>query len=349
MITRIAAALVALCIFVGSACAQGRTTPDVGDLTTPCGANVVVIGSGAGLVSGCSLGSLAFAAGKAVTFSNTITFTATDGSALNIGGGGTLGSNAFTSTAFAPLASPALTGVPTAPTAAVDTNTTQIATTGMVLGQAGAATPLVNGAAAVGTSTRYSRQDHVHPIPNLSGDVSSVAGVTTYNNVVPAAKGGAGTVSGALKANGSGTVSQAACADLSNAGAACPMTLASKSDQQTGTSSTAAVTPSQAQSHDSAAKVWAYCTNSSGTYTLQASYNISGGTCGKTGTGALTLTFATPFASTNYACTATINAIAAFLPLAVPASASTVNITIVSSAAGSANDGSFSVVCYGRQ
>lgn len=37
--------------------------------------------------------------------------------------------------AKAPLASPALSGTPTAPTAAVDTNTTQIATTGYVVGQ----------------------------------------------------------------------------------------------------------------------------------------------------------------------------------------------------------------------
>lgn len=36
---------------------------------------------------------------------------------------------------YAPLASPALTGTPTAPTAAVDTNTTQLATTAYVVGQ----------------------------------------------------------------------------------------------------------------------------------------------------------------------------------------------------------------------
>jgi len=44
-----------------------------------------------------------------------------------------LGSNAYTSTAYAPLASPALTGTPTAPTAAAGTNTTQIATTAYVI------------------------------------------------------------------------------------------------------------------------------------------------------------------------------------------------------------------------
>lgn len=61
-------------------------------------------------------------------------------------------------------ASPALTGTPTAPTAAVDTNTTQIATTAMVLAQAGSATPVGDAiTAVVGTSTRFARADHVHP------------------------------------------------------------------------------------------------------------------------------------------------------------------------------------------
>jgi hypothetical protein len=65
--------------------------------------------------------------------------------------------------AKAALASPTLTGTPAAPTASVDTDTTQIATTAFVLAQAGTATPIVEGVAAVGTSTRFARQDHVHP------------------------------------------------------------------------------------------------------------------------------------------------------------------------------------------
>jgi hypothetical protein len=64
---------------------------------------------------------------------------------------------------YAKLASPALTGTPTTTTAAVDTNTTQIASTAFVLAQAGSATPIVDGTATVGTSTRFARQDHVHP------------------------------------------------------------------------------------------------------------------------------------------------------------------------------------------
>lgn len=74
-------------------------------------------------------------------------------SVIAIGGPGT----------FAPLASPALTGTPVAPTAAADTNTTQVATTAFVVGQAGSTFPVMNGTATVGTSLRYARQDHVHP------------------------------------------------------------------------------------------------------------------------------------------------------------------------------------------
>ena len=63
----------------------------------------------------------------------------------------------------APLASPNLTGEPTAPTASVDQNDTAIATTAFVVGQAASAAPLADGTAAAGTSLRYARADHVHP------------------------------------------------------------------------------------------------------------------------------------------------------------------------------------------
>lgn len=81
-------------------------------------------------------------------------------------------------TSRAPLASPGFTGVPTAPTAAVDTNTTQLATTAFVLAQAASVTPLINGTGAVGTSTRFARADHVHPnqrIDQLLAPTTSVA------------------------------------------------------------------------------------------------------------------------------------------------------------------------------
>lgn len=83
----------------------------------------------------------------------------------------------------APLASPSLTGTPLSTTAAIDTSTTQIATTAFVTNQAAAATSPMDGVAAVGTSKRYARQDHVHPTdttlapkasPALTGTATAV-------------------------------------------------------------------------------------------------------------------------------------------------------------------------------
>ena len=69
------------------------------------------------------------------------------------------------------IESPSFTGTPVAPTAASETNSTQIATTAFVK-------TIVSAANAT--------------TANLSGDVSSVGNVTTYNNIVPIAKGGTG-------------------------------------------------------------------------------------------------------------------------------------------------------------
>lgn len=76
---------------------------------------------------------------------------------------------------YATLASPALTGTPTAPTASVGTSTTQIATTAFVIGQASAATPPMDGVAAIGTSTRWARSDHVHPSDTTRAPLASPA------------------------------------------------------------------------------------------------------------------------------------------------------------------------------
>jgi len=104
----------------------------------------------------------------------------------------TLGDVTLTNFGFATLASPTLTGTPLSTTAAVDTNTTQIATTAYVVAQAGSATPLLNGTAAVGTSTRFARQDHVHgtdttraPLasPTFTGAVTIPAGTAAAPSI----------------------------------------------------------------------------------------------------------------------------------------------------------------------
>ena len=90
-------------------------------------------------------------------------------------------------TTRAPLASPTFTGTPAAPTAAADTNTTQIATTAYVIGQAGSTTPAALGSAAVGTSNRYARADHVHAMPTAA-NVGAIA-TTALTSTNPAALG----------------------------------------------------------------------------------------------------------------------------------------------------------------
>jgi hypothetical protein len=93
---------------------------------------------------------------------------------------------------YAPLSSPALTGTPTAPTAAADTNTTQIASTAFVIGQASSSNPLMDGTVAVGTSKKYARADHVHPTDTtraalagatFTGAVSIPSGTGNFNTL----------------------------------------------------------------------------------------------------------------------------------------------------------------------
>ena len=83
----------------------------------------------------------------------------------------------------APTASPIFTGVPLAPTAAANTNTQQLATTAFVVGQAGTANPVVNGTAAVGTSLRYAREDHVHPTDSSRAPAAGSSSITTLGTI----------------------------------------------------------------------------------------------------------------------------------------------------------------------
>jgi Chaperone of endosialidase len=79
------------------------------------------------------------------------------------------------------LASPQFTGAPAAPTAAVGTNSQQLATTAYVLAAipavpaASAALPAMNGTASAGVATAWSRGDHVHPVDTSRAAQSSLA------------------------------------------------------------------------------------------------------------------------------------------------------------------------------
>jgi hypothetical protein len=115
----------------------------------------------------------------------------------------------FSTLGLATLDSPSLTGTPISTTAAADTNTTQIATTAYVVGQASSTTPAATGTAAVGTSLKYARADHVHanPLPTggTTGQVLSKVDGTNYNVQWSTASGGGGGVD--IQTFGSSTTS----------------------------------------------------------------------------------------------------------------------------------------------
>ena len=114
-----------------------------------------------------------------------------------------------TDTSRAPLASPTFTGTPAAPTAVANTNTTQLATTAFVMGQASSTTPLIDGTAAVGTGTTFARGDHVHPTDTSRAPAAGSSSITTLGTVtsgtwngsnIPVAYGGTGTATGSITA-----------------------------------------------------------------------------------------------------------------------------------------------------
>jgi hypothetical protein len=76
-------------------------------------------------------------------------------------------------TSKAPLASPTFTGVPAVPTAVADTTTTQVASTAFVVGQASSTAPVIDGTATVGTSKKFARADHIHPIDTSRAPISA--------------------------------------------------------------------------------------------------------------------------------------------------------------------------------
>lgn len=98
-----------------------------------------------------------------VNGTNQVTLALGPGDSIFLEHNGSSWSMATTSVLKGSTVSPAFTGTPTAPTAAQNTNTTQVATTAFVLGQASGTTPAMNGIGQAGAATTFARADHVHP------------------------------------------------------------------------------------------------------------------------------------------------------------------------------------------
>jgi hypothetical protein len=144
-------------------------------------ASVVEIGAASSGVTTFSAGTTGLTPATATSGAVTL------GGTLTVANGGTGVTTSTGSGSTVLSASPTFTGTPSAPTAAANTNTTQLATTAFVLGQASSTTPVVNGTAAVGTGTTFARADHVHPTdtsraplasPTFTGTVTIPAGAS---------------------------------------------------------------------------------------------------------------------------------------------------------------------------
>lgn len=147
---------------------------------------------------------------------------------------------------------------------------------------------------------------------------------------------------------GSGTVTNVATAGLATGG---PITgtgtvtvvAATASDQETGTSTTAAVVPNVQQRHQSSTKAWALCTSAG---SLTTGYNIS--SCNRTGTGLYSPTFTVAFSSGNYACVVTPSSGTTY-PSFDSGTAGSATLQMRNTVTAALEDRSFSIACYGDQ
>jgi hypothetical protein len=118
---------------------------------------------------------------------------------------------------------------------------------------------------------------------------------------------------------------------------------ASQAQMETATSAVTFVSPNAMKWHPGVAKAWGYVTQVTGSYTLAASYGISGVAYG--GTGTVTITMATGMSSTTYPVIGSTTGSNIF---GVAASRTTTNFTItLFTAAGAANEADFAFHVYG--
>jgi hypothetical protein len=121
--------------------------------------------------------------------------------------------------------------------------------------------------------------------------------------------------------------------------------IADQTEMEAGSSTVLAVTPGRQHLHPGMPKAWGRVSESAGTYTLEASYNVT--SINKVGTGQVTVTLATDFSSADYCVlvTSAPGAVGAAGSLAVGSFSARVALT----SDGSATDAQFFFACFGDQ
>ena len=116
----------------------------------------------------------------------------------------------------APLASPALTGVPTAPTAAADTNTTQIATTAFAKAEADAAQAAAISVAATDATSRVAAESTLRVLGDAASVLNAAADATSKANAAQAAAETNAAADATSKANAAQAAAEAIAKDYTD-------------------------------------------------------------------------------------------------------------------------------------
>ena len=214
--------------------------------------------------------------------------------AINIGTNGVSGSTTNINIGASPgTSTTTIVGTAIAQTVAVDTNNTNIATTAYVVGQAGSATPLVNGTAAVGTSLRYARQDHVHPTDTTRAPLASPTFTGTPLSTTAAVDTNTTQIATTAFVVGQG---YAKLASPAFTGTPSLPTGTTAVTQTAGNNTTALATTAFVRA-DNNVKAWVNF-NGTGTVAIRSSFNVSSIT--DNGSGDYTVNFTNAMTDANY-------------------------------------------------
>ena len=202
----------------------GAVTPSSGAFTTLSASSSAAVPTVAADTNTTAAASTAFVIGQAASATPVMDGVAAVGVSTRFARGDHVHAS---DTSKANLAGPTFTGAPSAPTAAVDTNTTQLATTAFVLAQASSVSPANNGSATVGVSTRYARDDHVHASDSTKANLASptFTGTVTVPAPVNATDATTKTYVDTVAASGLDVHTACECATTANITLSAPQTI----------------------------------------------------------------------------------------------------------------------------